>query len=532
MQPTTEPTAAESKEEEVVLGEDGKPLSKKALKKLQQQQEKEAKKQEMAAKLAAEKAAADADDYSKGKYGELPVNQSTSRTGQKRTNIKDLSAAIADEVVHLRARVQTYRGVGAKKGFLVLRQREHTVQAVVSVDANTVSKQMIKFVSSVPAESIVLVEAKVSKVPDLVKSCTVQDVELQISQLFCENKSDGRLPFTLEDATRPLPPGEDEEGEEAEEAPTTEQSAPKVLLVTRLKHRVIDLRTTTNQAIFKIQAGVSKLFREYLDGHGFTEIHSPKIIPAASEGGANVFKVSYFNRDAFLAQSPQFYKQMCICADFERVYEIGPVFRAENSFTHRHMTEFVGLDFEMAFQEHYHEVVDMFEGMFLHIFKGLTTRYATELEVIKRQFPFDDFKAKKLRLHYKDAIALLRENGVTIGDYDDMSTDQEKLLGRLVKAKHDTDFYIIDKFPLAVRPFYTMPDPQQPGYSNSYDVFMRGEEIMSGAQRVHDVNLLRERVKEHGVDVKTIQGYLDAFKYGVPPHAGGGIGGSFQFGLE
>lgn len=143
-----------------------------------------------------------------------------------------------------------------------------------------------------------------------------------------------------------------------------------MLLDTRLNHRIIDLRTVTNQSIFRIQSGVCQLFREFLVRERFTEIHTPKIISAASEGGANVFKVSYFKSDAYLAQSPQLYKQMMICADFERVFEIAPVFRAENSFTHRHMTEFVGLDLEMAFQEHYHEVLDLFDRLFIHIFKG------------------------------------------------------------------------------------------------------------------------------------------------------------------
>lgn len=270
------------------------------------------------------------------------------------------------------------------------------------------------------------------------------------------------------------------------------------------------------------------MFREFLDGRNFTEIHTPKIIPAASEGGANVFKVSYFKGDAFLAQSPQLYKQMCICADFERVYEIAPVFRAENSFTHRHMTEFVGLDLEMAFQEHYHEVLDIFDELFVYIFEGLKTRFTAEMEAVKRQYPFADFEylPKSLRLQYKDGIQMLREAGVEIGDHDDMNTAQERKLGELVKAKYGTDFYMLDKFPLEIRPFYTMPDAKNEGYSNSYDFFIRGEEILSGAQRIHDPALLKERAEAHGVDLKTIQGYLDAFKYGVPPHAGGGIGGS------
>lgn len=217
---------------------------------------------------------------------------------------------------------------------------------------------------------------------------------------------------------------------------------------------------------------------------------------------------------------------MVICSDFEKVYEIAPVFRAENSFTHRHMTEFMGLDLEMAFNEHYHEVLDLFDGLFTFIFSELNKRYKHEINIVKTQFPFEDFLflEKSLRLEYKDAVQMLRDHGVEIGDFEDLSTEKERVLGSLVKEKYKTDFFMLDKFPLEVRPFYTMPDPSRPGYSNSYDFFIRGEEIMSGAQRIHDCAMLEESAKKHSVDPKTIQPYLDAFKYGAPPHAGGGIG--------
>ncbi|KAJ1556222.1 aspartate--tRNA ligase dps1 [Cladochytrium tenue] len=190
------------------------------------------------------------------------------------------------------------------------------------------------------------------------------------------------------------------------------------------------------------------------------------------------------------------------------------------------MTEFMGLDLEMVIEEHYHELLDLFDGLFVYIFDGLKKRFSAEIEAVRRQYPFEDFLylPKTLRLNFSEGIAMLRAAGVEIGDFDDLSTEQEKLLGKLVREKYKTDFYFLDKFPLSVRPFYTMPDPAKPGYSNSYDFFMRGEEILSGAQRVHDYALLEERIKEHGVDPKTVQAYLDAFKFGAPPHGGGGIG--------
>ncbi|KAM9918665.1 hypothetical protein OXX80_012902, partial [Metschnikowia pulcherrima] len=272
------------------------------------------------------------------------------------------------------------------------------------------------------------------------------------------------------------------------------------------------------------------LFREFLSNRRFTEIHTPKILGAASEGGSNVFEISYFKRSAFLAQSPQFYKQQLIAADFERVFEIAPVFRAENSNTHRHMTEFVGLDLEMSFEEHYHEVMETLQDLFVFIFSELKQRYAAEIATVRKQFPVDEFKlpadGKMVRLHFKEGVAMLREAGKEIDDFEDLSTENEKLLGKLVREKYDTDFYILDKFPLAIRPFYTMPCPEDPRYSNSYDFFMRGEEILSGAQRIHDPELLKERMAAHGVDhtQEGINDYVDAFTYGCAPHAGGGIG--------
>ncbi|KAI9205038.1 uncharacterized protein BJ171DRAFT_423444 [Polychytrium aggregatum] len=504
---------------EVVLGEDGKPLSKGALKKLQKQKEKEQKKKELEAKQAAEKAAREAasPDYSVGSYGKLPLMQSTERPGNARTKLASLNPDMVGETVLFSARVHTSRAAGSKVAFFVFRERMVTIQGVLALDADKVSKQMLKFAQGITLESIVQVEAEIVKPNELVKSCVIQDVELKILKIHVVSEA-ARLPISVEDASRPEPT------EEEEANPDSRFN--RVNLDTKLDNRVIDLRTTTNQAIFRIQAGVGQLFREFLENKGFIEIHSPKLIGAASEGGANVFKIPYFKTFAYLAQSPQFYKQMMICSDYERVYEIAPVFRAENSFTHRHMTEFMGLDLEMTIEEHYHEALDLFDGLFVHIFKGLETRFADEIAQVKKQYPFEDFKyrEKTLVLEFPEAVRMLREAGAEMGDFDDLTTANERLLGRLVREKYDTDFFFLDKFPLAVRPFYTMPDPARPGYSNSYDFFIRGEEILSGAQRIHDYDLLVERIKEHEVDPATVEDYINAFKYGAPPHAGGGIG--------
>lgn len=200
---------------------------------------------------------------------------------------------------------------------------------------------------------------------------------------------------------------------------------------TRLDNRVIDLRTTAKQAIFKLSSGVCHLFREFCINNDFVEIHTPKLIGGSSEGGSNVFNFSYFNRKACLAQSPQLYKQMCVMGDFQRVFEIGPVFRAENSFTHRHMCEFVGLDIEMSIKEHYFELLDFFGELFPYIFNNIEKRYVRELEAINQQFEFTPFKCRTpvVKLTFAEGIQLLKDNGIDWPAMEDLSTEVEKKLG-------------------------------------------------------------------------------------------------------
>ncbi|KAG9314410.1 hypothetical protein JVU11DRAFT_5207 [Chiua virens] len=478
--------------------------TKSALKKAAKEAEKAKKKAEKAAKtkeLEQARAAAD-EDYAANKYGKLPLHQSQSRPGRKRTDISTLSAQNNEEQIFIRARIQTSRLQGNKMVFLSLRQCTSTVQALMSVTEGKISKQMVKWAGSLPVESIVLVEGIVKKSPEPIKSATVDDIEIHIDELWLLAGVESRLPFSLEDASR------------SENAPEVEGQFNKVLLDTRLNNRVFDLRTVTNQAIFKLQHAIGDLFRSYLNNNGFIEIHSPKLQSAATESGALQqscipYQLTRIPGNAYLAQSPQLAKQMAIAADFERVYEIGPVFRAEDSNTHRHLTEFVGLDLEMTIEEHYHEVRDLLDGMFKAIFRGLKEQYANEIATV---------------LTFKEAVDLLVDDGVDREILDDINTENEKRLGRIVKAKYDTDYFIIDKFPLALRPFYTMPDPEDPTVSNSYDFFMRGEEILSGAQRIHDPEFLSQQMRGKGVDPESMTGYLDGFRIGCPPHGGGGIG--------
>lgn len=230
-----------------------------------------------------------------------------------------------------------------------------------------------------------------------------------------------------------------------------------------------------------------------------------------------------------MAQSPQLYKQMAICGDMDRVFEIGPVFRAENSNTHRHLCEFTGLDMEMAFMRDYSEVLDLIGDMFTYIFAGLEKNMPNEVEMVYNHFHSTPFRwgQKVLKFTYEEAMNMLREAGSEIPEditEFDMGTTDEKKLGEIVREKYKTDFYMVIDFPQAIRPFYTHENPKKPGFSNSYDIYMRGEEIVSGAQRIHCPEKLKSRAAEMGINPESIEPYIDSFRYGASPHAGCGVG--------
>jgi len=448
-------------------------------------------------------------------FGNLGIIQSAWRTDRSWTQIKALNAAMANKEVWLRGRVHRTRGKG-KVAFILLRAGPTSVQCVL--DAQTTSPDMVKYASGLAAESIIDIFGKVATVPKPVDSASQKDVEIMVSRVYGVSISHPVLPFQLDDAARPVAP----EGKE-------EKKGQKAIVVhqdTRLDNRWIDLRTPANHAIFRLQAAVGKYFREYFTALDFVEIHSPKIVPGVSEGGAEVFMFRYLHgKIACLAQSPQLYKQMAVVSDLFRVFEIGHVFRAEDSNTHRHMCEFVGLDFEMAFNEHYHEVLAVLANLFVFIFDKLRAEHSHEIAIVGQQYPVEPLVYTKdtLVLDFEEAVQLLKEAGHEVSD-NDFSTANEKALGKIVRAKYNTDLYIVDKWRLDARPFYTMPDPNRPGYSNSYDVFLRGEEITSGAQRIHDPELLIQRAQAAGIPIAGIQKYVDSFKYGAFPHAGGGVG--------
>ena len=399
---------------EVPLNRDGEKMSKNQQRKAEKQAEKEVhrrevEEREMAAKerkaAMEERAAKEESAETRALYGDFPVNHYAGEwKHEERFDLRDLTAKDIGKEITFRARVHNVRKMSAKLVFFVLRQQTVTVQGVLH-EHGPVSAYFVYWAEHIDIESVVLVkgivQAPAAKQGEVI-GASIHDAEIAIHSLHVEAKLTEPLPFTVNEA--------EVTKEEAEQPGDHRQHVSERV---RQVNRILDLRTTASQGIFRVQAGICALFRENLIKEGFIEIHTPKLQGGASESGASVFKVNYFGRDAFLAQSPQLGKQMAISSDFRKVFEIGPVFRAENSNTHRHLTEFTGLDLEMAIDEHYHEVLRTLDRTFKHIFSGLYEKYRPEIEVIKRQFPHEDlvWLDETPVIPFAQAIRMLNETG-------------------------------------------------------------------------------------------------------------------------
>ncbi|KAL9293043.1 putative aspartate--tRNA ligase [Arabidopsis thaliana] len=458
------------------------------------------------------------DESFSSNYGDVTTNElQWAVEGKELTDVSNLVEEIVGSEVSIRGRVHKNRLVGTKL-FVILRESGFTVQCVV--EETRVGANMIKFVKQLSRESVVELIGVVSH-PKKPLTGTTQQVEIHVRKMYCLSRSLLNLPLVVEDAAR-----SESDIEKSGKLLQDGKQAARVLQDTRLNNRVLDIRTPANQAIFRIQCQVQIAFREFLLSKGFLEIHTPKLMAGSSEGGSAVFRLDYKGQPACLAQSPQLHKQMAICGDMRRVFEVGPVFRAEDSFTHRHLCEFVGLDVEMEIRFHYSEIMDLVGELFPFIFTKIEERCPKELESVRKQYPFQSLKflPQTLRLSFAEGIQMLKEAGEEVDPLGDLNTESERKLGQLVLEKYKTEFYMLHRYPSAVRPFYTMPYENDSNYSNSFDVFIRGEEIMSGAQRIHDPELLEKRARECGIDVKTISTYIDAFRYGAPPHGVFGVG--------
>ncbi len=296
----------------------------------------------------------------------------------------------------------------------------------------------------------------------------------------------------------------------------------KASLPTLLDHAVVANRHPARRAVFRLAAGAMAGFRATLGARGFTEIQTPKIVASATESGSNVFQLDYFSRPAYLAQSPQFYKQIMVGV-FERVFEVGPVFRAEPHDTTRHVNEYVSLDVEFGFIDDHFTVMALARDVIAGILEKLQGGYATELALLEARLPA--VPAAIPHIHFAEAQELiLQRHGVDVRGEPDLSPQDERWLGAWAQAEHGSDFLFVTGYPMAKRPFYTHPDPSRPGHSNSFDLLFRGVELITGGQRLHRYSDYLDSLSRAGYPTEPFETYLEAFRYGMPPHGGFAIG--------
>ena len=409
----------------------------------------------------------------------------------ERTYINDLRENIG-KTVKIEGFLQTLRDQ-KKMQFLILRDPTGLVQ-VAHFKAN--NEDLAARISQINVESALVVTGKVVDNP-VVK---LGGLELQLETLEVNNLAESPLPFDPFGETLPL-------------------------LDYRLDWRYMDLRRPINLLIFKVETLAEQAMREYWTKNDFIEIHSPKLVGAPSESGAELFTLPYFDRTAYLAQSPQFYKQMAMAAGFERIFEIGPVFRADPSFTARHMTEFTGVDVEISWIKSHEEVMEFEERWLQYVYQRVKDTYGEEikeyfgLDLVVPEVPFP-------RIPMADVIRILKERGYAIpaekkGDID---PGGEREIAAYVKEKYDHDFVFITNWPASVRPFYHMRLEGDETLTRSYDLIANGLEITTGAQREHRPEVLIKQALEKGLHTEPIQFYIDFFRYGCPSHGGFGLG--------
>ncbi len=292
-------------------------------------------------------------------------------------------------------------------------------------------------------------------------------------------------------------------------------------LDTRLDNRVLDLRRAEVRAVFRVRDAALDAGRKHLRDQGFIEVHTPRIISTSSEGGTELFPIAYFEREAFLAQSPQLYKQMLMASGLDRVYEIATYFRAEEHDTVWHLNEITAIDCEVAFIKNEENVLNVIENLVSEMIKGVIARVPEDLRILGIELkppplPFP-------RITYDEALDMLRDRGLSVPWGEDLTTESEKKLGEAMREQGH-EIYFITKYPLRIKPFYTMPSSEDPKYSNAFDLEFKGREIVSGSQRIHRHDLLVEQIKAKNLNPENFTYYLRAFKYGMPPHGGFGLG--------
>ncbi|MGY2613050.1 aspartate--tRNA(Asn) ligase [Bacillus pretiosus] len=288
-----------------------------------------------------------------------------------------------------------------------------------------------------------------------------------------------------------------------------------------LNERVLSLRHERNAAIFKVKSTLVQSFSEFLIENDFTRIFTPKIVSQGAEGGANVFKLPYFQKEAYLAQSPQFYKQMMVAGGLERVFEVAPVYRAEHHNSSRHLNEYISLDVELGFIHDFYEVMQLETDILRYMFQQVAKNCEKELQLLQIEVPVIIEIPKIKLLQAQEILKNKYRKESPIGDLD---TEGEKLLGKYVKETYKSELVFVTHYPKESRPMYTMPNKENSSITDSFDLLYKGLEITSGAQRIHNYDMLLASFIEKGLHPDTFQSYLNTFRYGCPPHGGFGIG--------
>ncbi len=400
---------------------------------------------------------------------------------------EDLHLIRSGEQVRLCGWVQTVRNQ-KRMQFVVL--RDHTGQVQITQARSETPSEIEQIINGLTRESVIEVAGEVKVNPQVkLGGIEIEPISFRVVSLAA-------VPF-----------------------PLAENAAPE----TRLDWRFLDLRRPEVRLVFEIQTAVEQAMRRVWEEEGFIEIHSPKLMGSASESGAELFRVDYFGGAAFLAQSPQFYKQMAMAAGFDRVFEIGPVFRANPSFTTRHDTEFISVDVEMSWVDSHQDVMVFEERWlrrileFIHNYFGasIKEKFGCEITVPKLPFP---------RIPISEAYRIIAERGHQIERGGDLDPQGEKLLAQHVQEEFGHEFVFVTDYPISVRPFYHMRHADNPGITKSFDLIWKGVEVTTGAQREHRLDVLTQQAIEKGIDLPSIQYYLDFFKYGCPPHGGYGFG--------
>ena len=402
----------------------------------------------------------------------------------ERLELKDIiGGAHRNETVQVSGMVHAKRPVGGGLTFLKLRKRDGLLQCTCGERVD---------VSKIPEESAVVVTGRLREEPR-----APGGVELVAEGIEVLSRPAAAMPVLIPKAKL------------------------NVNLDTELGLRPVVLRHLRERSVFRVQECLGRAFRDYLRDQGFTEIHTPKIVHAGAEGGSNIFRLDYFGRKAFLAQSPQFYKQTMVGV-YERVFELAPVFRAEKHSTARHLNEYTSMDFEMGFINSFEDVMAMETGFLQHAMALLREEYAQDVERLGIRIP--DVSAVPC-IRFDEAKRLAAERyGYSIRDPYDLEPEEEHAIGRYAREVWESDFVFVTHYPSKKRPFYAMDDPEDPKYTLSFDLLFRGLEVTTGGQRIHDYRAQVAKMEALGMDPADFESYLMAHRHGLPPHGGLGIG--------